>query len=53
MFVVSDLYSTFPLFRRRSMRPGALGSDVVAKHITGGRVRVWWDMHHLDPLTRY
>jgi hypothetical protein len=26
---------------------------VVAKNITGGRVRVWWDMYHLDPLTRY
>ena len=53
MFVLTGLHSTFPLSRRRSTRPGAPGSDVVAKNITGGRVRVWWDMHHLDPLTRY
>jgi len=53
MSVLSDLYSTFPLSRRRCTRPGAPGSDVVAKNIVGGRVRVWWSMHHLDPLTRY
>jgi hypothetical protein len=53
MFVLTDLHGTFPLSRRRSMRPGASGSDVVAKTTTGGRVRGWWDMHHLDPLTRY
>ena len=53
MFVLTDLHGTFPLSRRRSTRPGVPGSDVVAKNITGGRVRVWWSMHHLDPLTRY
>ena len=53
MFVLTDLYSTFPLSRRRSTRPDASGSDVVAKNVRGGRVRVWWDMHHLDALTRY
>lgn len=53
MFVLTDLHSTFPLSRGRSTRPGAPGSDVVAKNTTGGRVRRWWDMHHLDPQTRY
>ena len=53
MSVFTDLHGTFPLFRRRSKRPGALGSEVVAKTTTGGRVRGWWDMHHRDPLTRY
>ena len=53
MFVLTGLHSTFPLSRRRSTRPGAPGSDVVAKNTTGDRVRRWWDLHHLDPLTRY
>ena len=53
MSVLTDLHSTFPLSSRRSTRPGAPGSDVVAKTTTGDRVRRWWDMHHLDPLTRY
>jgi hypothetical protein len=38
MSVLTDLHSTFPLSRRRSTRPGAPGSDGVAKNITGGRL---------------
>jgi hypothetical protein len=53
MSVLTDLHSTFPLVTRHSTRPGAPGSDVVAKNITGGRVSRWWDMHHLDPLARF
>jgi hypothetical protein len=51
--VLTDLQNTFPLSRRRSTPPGAPGGDVVLTNTTGGRVRRWWDMHHLDPLTRH
>jgi len=36
MSVLTDLHSTFPLSTRRFTRPGAPGSDVVAKDTTGG-----------------